>query len=172
MPHFENVPQFKANYPIATTAGVHYGVNHGREKALTSQIRSRCQNAKRNEKSDILLFLKGSAVKLKSPAGAAILPCRGLPSLVPLLNFFIPAMKLERKVKSGSREIKKCGEPRGPYHHLLESGVLSSVVKAELPRLYRLYNPVQLPRTVNKAILALREAVAAQSPSSGRNPAA
>jgi hypothetical protein len=45
-------------------------------------------------------------------------------------------------------------------------------VKAELIRLYGLYNPVQLQHNVNKAILALREAVAAQSSSSGRDPAA
>ena len=35
--------------------------------------------------------------------------------------------------------------------------------KAELIRLCGLYNPVRLQRNVNKAILALREAVAAQS---------
>jgi hypothetical protein len=31
-------------------------------------------------------------------------------SQVPLLNFFIFAMKLESKVKAGSREVKKYGE--------------------------------------------------------------
>jgi hypothetical protein len=84
----------------------------------------------------------------------------------------MPTMKLEHKVNVGSREIKKYDEPRGPYQRLLESEVLSPVVKAELTRLYGLYNSVPLPHTVNKAILALREAIAAQPPSSGRNPAA
>jgi hypothetical protein len=32
MPHFENVTQFKADYPAATPIGGHYGVNHEREK--------------------------------------------------------------------------------------------------------------------------------------------
>jgi hypothetical protein len=32
--------------------------------------------------------------------------------LGPLLNFFMPTMKLESKVKIGSREIKKYDEPR------------------------------------------------------------
>ncbi|MFP3090347.1 transposase, partial [Treponema sp. TIM-1] len=93
-------------------------------------------------------------------------------SLVPLLNFFMPTMKLESKVKVGSKELKKYDEPRSPCQRLLESEALPPEVKAELTRLCGLYNPVQLQHTVNKAVLALREAVAAQSPSSGREPAA
>jgi Tfp pilus assembly protein PilN len=62
--------------------------------------------------------------------------------------------------------------PRSPYQRLLESEALLTGVKAELARLCALSTPVQLQHTVNKAILALREAVAAQSPSSGREPAA
>jgi hypothetical protein len=81
-------------------------------------------------------------------------------------------MKLESKVKAGSKEIKKYDEPRSPYQRLLESDALPTEVKAELTRLYGLYNPVQLQHTVNKAILALREAIVARSPSSERNPAA
>jgi hypothetical protein len=93
-------------------------------------------------------------------------------SLVPLLTFFMPAMKLESKVKAGSKEIKKYSEPRGPCQRLLESEALPPEVKAELTGLYGLYNPVQLPRTVNKAVLALREALAGQPLPSGRTPAA
>ena len=92
--------------------------------------------------------------------------------LVPFLNFFMPTMKLESKVKVGSKEIKKYDEPRSPYQRLLESDALSPEVKAELTRLYGLYNPVQLQHNVNKAILALREAIAAQSLPPGRKPAA
>jgi hypothetical protein len=93
-------------------------------------------------------------------------------SLVPLLNFFMPTMKLESKVKVGSKEVKKYDAPRSPCQRLLESEALSSGVKTELRRLCGLYNPVQLQDNVNKAVLALREAVAAQSSSSGREPAA
>jgi hypothetical protein len=93
-------------------------------------------------------------------------------SLVPLLNFFMPAMKLESKVKAGSKEIKKYDEPRSPYQRLLASDALPPAVKTEPARLYGLYNPVHLQHTVNKAILALREALAAQSLPSGRTPAA
>jgi hypothetical protein len=90
----------------------------------------------------------------------------------PLLNFFMPTMKLESKVKVGSKEIKTYDALRRPYQCFLESEALSSGVKAELRRLCGLYNPVQLQHTVNKAVLALREDVASQSPSSGREPAA
>jgi hypothetical protein len=93
-------------------------------------------------------------------------------SLVPLLNFFMPTMKLASKVKVGSKEIKKYDTPRSPYQRLMESAALSPEVKAELTRLCGLYNPVQLQHHVNKAVLALREAVAARSLSSGREPAA
>ncbi|MDR1985379.1 MAG: transposase, partial [Treponema sp.] len=85
-------------------------------------------------------------------------------SLVPLLNFFMPTMKLDSKVKGGSKEFKKYDAPRSPYQRLLESEALSSEVKAELTRSCGLYNPVQLQHNVNKAVLALRETVAAASP--------
>jgi hypothetical protein len=84
----------------------------------------------------------------------------------------MPTMKLASKVKVGSKEIKKYDEPRSPYQRLLESDALSPEVKAELTRLYGLYNPVQLQHNVNQAILALREAIAAQASPSGRKPAA
>jgi hypothetical protein len=74
-------------------------------------------------------------------------------------------MKLESKVKVGSKEIKKYDAPRSPYQRLLESEALSPEVKAELTRLCGLYNPVQLQQNVNKVVLALREAVAARFPS-------
>jgi hypothetical protein len=84
----------------------------------------------------------------------------------------MPTMKLASKVKAGSREIKTHDAPRSPYQRFLESEVLSPEVKAELARLCGLYHPVQVQHHVNKTVLALREAVAAQSPSSGREPAA
>jgi hypothetical protein len=84
----------------------------------------------------------------------------------------MPTMKLESKVKVGSKEIKKYDAPRGPYPRLLEGEALSPEAKAELTGLCALYNPVQLQHNVNKAILALREAIAARSLPSGREPAA
>jgi hypothetical protein len=54
----------------------------------------------------------------------------------------------------------------------LEPVALPPGAKAELSRLCGLYNPVFLRHTVNKAVLALREAVAARSLPTGRKPAA
>jgi hypothetical protein len=54
----------------------------------------------------------------------------------------------------------------------MESEAPPPEVKAELARLCGLYNPVRLQHKVNQTVLALREAVAAQSPSSGREAAA
>ncbi|MDR0376265.1 MAG: hypothetical protein LBH70_00560 [Spirochaetaceae bacterium] len=81
-------------------------------------------------------------------------------------------MKLESKVKAGSKEVEKYDEPRSPYQRIMESEALPPEVKAELTRLHGLYNLVQLQHNVNKVVLALREAVAAQSSSLGREPAA
>jgi hypothetical protein len=81
-------------------------------------------------------------------------------------------MKLESKVKAGSREIKKYDAPRRPYQRLLESDALLPEARAELTRLCGLYNLVRLQHNVNRAVPVLREAVAVQSSSSGREPAA
>jgi hypothetical protein len=81
-------------------------------------------------------------------------------------------MRLESKVKTGSKEVKKYDATHSPYRRLLESEALPPEVKVELVRLCGLYNPVRLQHNVNKAVLTLREAVAAQSSSSGREPTA
>jgi hypothetical protein len=80
-------------------------------------------------------------------------------SLEPLLNFFMPSMKLLSKVKTGSKEIKKYDAPLSPYQRLLHSGQLLPEVKAKLTGLYCLYNPVLLQHDVNVAVLNLRETI-------------
>jgi hypothetical protein len=55
--------------------------------------------------------------------------------LVPLLNFFMPTMKLVSKVKAGSRGIKKYDAPRSPCQRLMEPEALPPGVKTELARL-------------------------------------
>jgi hypothetical protein len=79
-------------------------------------------------------------------------------SLEPLLDFFMPTMKLLSKIKVGSKEIKKYDEPVSPYHRLMNSETITQDVKDKLQGLYRLYNPVLLQDDVNKAVSALREA--------------
>jgi hypothetical protein len=75
-------------------------------------------------------------------------------------------------MKAGPKEIKKYDAPRSPYRRRVESEVLPPGVKAEPIRLCGLCNPVRLQQHVNKAVLALREAAAAPSSFSGREPAA
>jgi hypothetical protein len=84
----------------------------------------------------------------------------------------MPPLCRRRAQKPVSKEIKKYDAPRSPCLRLLESEALPPEVKAEPARWCEFYNPVQLQRNVNKAVLALREAVAAHSSSSGREPAA
>jgi hypothetical protein len=79
-------------------------------------------------------------------------------SLEPLLDFFMPTMKLLSKVKVGSKEIKKYDEPISPYHRLMNSETLTQDVKDNLQGRYGLYNPVLLQDDVNKAVSALRDA--------------
>jgi hypothetical protein len=77
----------------------------------------------------------------------------------PLLNCFMPSMKLKSKVKTGSKEIKKYDEPLSPYRRLMDSTELRPEVTDNLTRLYLLYNPVILLHDVNVAVIKLREAI-------------
>jgi hypothetical protein len=77
-------------------------------------------------------------------------------SLCPLLNYFLPAMKLIEKVIAGFR-LRKVYEkiPNSPYLRLLESPDLSDEVKAELKQRFSRYNPVLLQKQVHQAVNAL-----------------
>ena len=77
-------------------------------------------------------------------------------SLCPLLNYFIPTIKLLSKTRVGSK-IKKVYDKNilSPYQRLLASPDLSDQVKEELTRRYRMYNPVVLQREVHDAVNAL-----------------
>jgi hypothetical protein len=74
-------------------------------------------------------------------------------SLCPLLNYFLPTMKLIGKSRVGSR-VRKVYEkiPKSPYQRLLESPDLSDEVKAELRQRFKRYNPVLLQKRVHQAI--------------------
>jgi hypothetical protein len=79
--------------------------------------------------------------------------------LVPLLNFFMQAMKLAGKTRIGSKEIKKYDQPKSPYQRLMDSPNLESALKERLKKEPALYNPVSLQHDVNRAIKALLGAV-------------
>jgi hypothetical protein len=80
--------------------------------------------------------------------------------LVPLPNFFMPAQKLKRKTRPGSKEIKVYDGPKSPFQRLVESPEALQKTKDFLKRDIALYNPVELQHNVNKAILRLRQRLA------------
>lgn len=65
-------------------------------------------------------------------------------------NFFQPSMKLKSKVRQGARVKKKYDEARTPYQRLLDSNYIAAEIKEQLRERYRLLNPAQLKRQIEK----------------------
>lgn len=65
-------------------------------------------------------------------------------------NFFQPSMKLKSKERQGARVKKKYHEARTPYQRLLDSKYIADESKAQLRERYRLLNPAQLKRQIEK----------------------
>jgi hypothetical protein len=65
-------------------------------------------------------------------------------------NFFQPSMKLKSKERHGARVKKKYDEARTPYQRLLDSDYISEETKEQLRARYRLLNPAQLKRQIEK----------------------
>jgi hypothetical protein len=78
-------------------------------------------------------------------------------ALCPLLNYFLPTVKLIDKSRVGSKVRKLYDKPRSPYRRLLASPALAGEAKAELRRRYERYNPVLLQQEVHQAVDALME---------------
>jgi hypothetical protein len=78
-------------------------------------------------------------------------------SLCPLLNYFLPVIKLVSKTRVGSKVRKVYDKPASPYRRLLASPDLSDQAKAELTRRYQGCNPVILQQEVHRAVAALME---------------
>jgi hypothetical protein len=76
--------------------------------------------------------------------------------LCPLLNYFMPTIKLLSKTRVGST-IKKVYDKNvlSPYQRLLASADLADDVKLKLAKQYKGYNPVRLQQEVHKAVDAL-----------------
>ena len=79
-------------------------------------------------------------------------------SLCPLLNYFIPTIKLLSKKRVGAK-IKKVYDKNilSPYQRLLASEDLDDKVKAGLAKRCKQYNPVLLQQEVHKAVDALMD---------------
>ena len=65
-------------------------------------------------------------------------------------NFFQPSMKLKSKERHGARVKKKYHEARTPYQRLLDSSFISEETKRQLRARYRLLNPAQLKRQIER----------------------
>lgn len=65
------------------------------------------------------------------------------------VNFFQPVMKLESKVRVGSRVRKKYDEAQSPYRRVLASEHIDQAVKDELTESYSSLNPVELRKRID-----------------------
>jgi len=65
-------------------------------------------------------------------------------------NFFQPSMKLQSKERQGARVKKKYDAARTPYQRLLDSSFISEESKEQLRAQYRLLNPAQLKRQLER----------------------
>jgi len=70
----------------------------------------------------------------------------------PLQNYFTPSLKLELKVRVGSRVKKKYGPAKTPYQRLLESNSLSSFKRDLMIKEYQSFNPFKLRRILDEKI--------------------
>ena len=68
----------------------------------------------------------------------------------PLQNYFLPAMKIERKMRIGARIKKEYGKPKTPYQRIMESADTMVEVKAELKQSYSEMNPFMLQNSLEK----------------------
>ena len=65
-------------------------------------------------------------------------------------NFFQPSMKLQSKERQGARVKKKYDAARTPYQRLLDSRFIPEESKKQLRAQYRLLNPAQLKRQLER----------------------
>jgi hypothetical protein len=70
----------------------------------------------------------------------------------PLMNFFIPSMKLIRKTRIGARIKKEYDLPKTPYQRLLESADLSTEAKDKLRLRYESMDPFALSEGLDKRL--------------------
>lgn len=87
----------------------------------------------------------------------------GIPELVPLINelyltwgllhnFFCPTLKLQSKLRQGSKTIRKYHPPKTPYQRLLESEHLTNEQKEKLSKEYAQLNPLLLKEQIEQKL--------------------
>jgi hypothetical protein len=76
-------------------------------------------------------------------------------ALCPLLNYFMPTVKLVSKTRIGAKVRKVYDKPMSPYQRLMAYPGLSQDIRHELTSRYQSYNPVLLQQEVTGCIEAL-----------------
>jgi len=71
------------------------------------------------------------------------------------VNFFQPVMKLQSKVRLGSKVRKKYDQAQTPYRNVMASDLVEQSVKQELTEVYLSLNPVDLRRRIDATLARL-----------------
>lgn len=76
-----------------------------------------------------------------------------------LSNFFVPAMKMDRKTRIKSKILKHYDRARTPYQRVLDSPDVSESRKQQLRKQYKHLNPAQLRRQMNRILGELERSI-------------
>jgi hypothetical protein len=78
-------------------------------------------------------------------------------------NYFQPVMKLEEKIRVGSKVKKRYDQPRTPYHRVLEAALVEEEKKKKLNQEYAKLNPAELRRQITALQIKLRKLAAKEN---------
>lgn len=78
-----------------------------------------------------------------------------------LFNFFMPSVKLQDKIRVGSKVIKKHDQPKTPFQRVLESTEIPEDTKTQLKKDFENLNPFVLQRNMTAKIKAILKIVKA-----------
>jgi len=71
------------------------------------------------------------------------------------VNFFQPVMRLQSKVRLGSKVRKTYDQAQTPYRNIMASDLAEQSVKRELTEVYLSLNPVDLRRRIDATLARL-----------------
>ena len=78
-------------------------------------------------------------------------------------NYFQPVMKLEEKIRVGSKVKKRYDQPRTPYQRVLEAPLGEKEKKEKLNQEYAKLNPAELRRQITTLQIKLRKLAAKEN---------
>ncbi|MEE9134671.1 MAG: ISNCY family transposase [Nitrososphaerales archaeon] len=78
-------------------------------------------------------------------------------------NYFQPVMKLEEKIRVGSKVKKRYDQPRTPYQRVLEAPLVEKEKKKKLDQEYAKLNPAELRRQITTLQIKLRKLAAKEN---------